>query len=54
MILADTSVWVDYLRGADSTGAIALERAIGSGQLVLGDLIVAESCAVFRANLLLS
>jgi predicted nucleic acid-binding protein len=42
MILADTSVWVDYLRGADSTGAIALERAIGSRQLVLGDLIVAE------------
>ena len=42
MILADTSVWVDYLRGTDSAEVVALERAIDLGQLILGDLIVAE------------
>ncbi len=42
MILADTSVWVDYLRGTNPEKAAVLDRAIDSGQLVLGDLIVAE------------
>lgn len=42
MILADTSVWVNYLRGIKSSDVSALERAIDSGQLILGDLIVAE------------
>ena len=42
MILADTSVWIDYLRGNSSDGAERLDRAIAAGGLVMGDLILAE------------
>jgi predicted nucleic acid-binding protein len=42
MILADTTAWIDYLRGAVTPGAEALDRAIDTGQLVLGDLILTE------------
>lgn len=42
MILADSSVWVDYLRGAATENTAALDIAIGNGRLVLGDLIVTE------------
>ena len=42
MILADTSAWVDYLRGSSTPGAGSLDRAIDTGRLVLGDLILVE------------
>jgi predicted nucleic acid-binding protein len=42
VILADTSVWIDYLKGAETDGAVILDRVILSGQLAVGDLILAE------------
>ncbi len=38
MILADTSVWVDYLRSRDSK----MENLLGKGQIAMHPFIVAE------------
>jgi hypothetical protein len=38
MILADTSIWIDYLRDRDPK----MERLLGSGQIVMHPFIVAE------------
>jgi hypothetical protein len=38
MILADTSIWVDYLRRRDPE----MERCLNSGQIVMHPFIVAE------------
>ena len=42
MILADSSVWVDYFKGASTDGALVLDRVILSGEVAVGDLILAE------------
>lgn len=41
-LLADTSVWVDYLRGSRGKGAEALDRALGHHSILLGDLVLVE------------
>jgi predicted nucleic acid-binding protein len=38
-ILADSPIWIDYLRGVD---APAFDRVIDTHQVILGDLILAE------------
>lgn len=38
MILADTSIWVDYLRG----GNLQMEKTLSLGQIVMHPFIVAE------------
>jgi hypothetical protein len=38
MILADTSIWIDHLRGRDPE----MERRLGRGQIVMHPFIVAE------------
>lgn len=42
MILVDSSVWIDYLRGADTPQAALLDGMFGRTPLAVGDLIVAE------------
>jgi len=42
MILADTSVWIDYLNGAPSRHANALDTSIVEGTVAMGDLIFLE------------
>lgn len=42
MILADTSAWIDYVRGIDSKAAAAVDSVLADGRIVLGDLILAE------------
>lgn len=42
MVLVDTSVWVDYFNGVDSPRTDRLDRLLGSGRLLTGDLILAE------------
>lgn len=42
MVLVDTSVWVDYFNGADTTEANALDELLGSGRVLIGDLIITE------------
>lgn len=42
MVLVDTSVWVDYFNGVESSQADHLHRLLGSGLVLIGDLILAE------------
>lgn len=42
MILVDSSVWIDFFGGADTPQVERLVTLIGSGEVVLGDLIVTE------------
>jgi len=42
MIIADTSVWIDFFRGLDVPHVNRLENALISDRLYIGDLIIAE------------
>jgi predicted nucleic acid-binding protein len=42
MILVDTSVWIDYFNGNATAEADLLDGLLGSGELLTGDLILAE------------
>ena len=42
MILADTSVWIDYLNGAITPQTDLLDHALWEGILAMGDLIFLE------------
>lgn len=48
MIVADTSVWIDHLRGQPSPEALALDRLLGQEPILLGDLILHELLAGVR------
>ena len=42
MILVDTSVWIDYFRGAITAQTERLDELLGHEPLAIGDLILAE------------
>ena len=42
MILADTSIWIDYLNGNDSSQTNILDKALIDGLVSIGDLIFLE------------
>ena len=42
MILVDSSVWIDYFRGAATPQADRLDSLLGSEPIAIGDLILAE------------
>ena len=42
MILVDSSVWIDYLRGTVTRQTDALDRLLGREQVATGDLILTE------------
>ena len=42
MILVDSSVWIDYFRGAARAETHLLDTLLGTQPLLIGDLIVAE------------
>ena len=42
MILADTSVWIDHLRGRETPKTALLTQAIRSDDIVVGDLVLLE------------
>ena len=51
MILVDSSVWIDYLRGNDTPPARKLDALLGTVPLAIGDLIfteVLQGCASDR------
>jgi predicted nucleic acid-binding protein len=50
MILADTSAWIDYLRGTTAPAAGALDAVIGKEELVMGDLILVELLQGYRQD----
>lgn len=41
-LLADSSAWIDYLRGATTASTNLLDDAIQTQDVILGDLILAE------------
>ena len=42
MILVDSSVWIDYLRGHTTAQTETLDRLLGRQPLAIGDLILTE------------
>jgi predicted nucleic acid-binding protein len=42
MIVADTSVWIDYLRGIDAPHTNALDDELQNNRIATGGLIIAE------------
>lgn len=42
MILADTSVWIDYFAGRETSVVARLDAAIEDRDIVMGDLILVE------------
>lgn len=42
MILVDTSVWIDYFNGTTNSQSDRLDELLGSGDVLTGDLILAE------------
>lgn len=50
MIMVDTSVWIDYFNGKDTTQTFKLDELLGTEPLVIGDLILTEVLQGFRAD----
>jgi predicted nucleic acid-binding protein len=50
VILADTSVWIEYFRDSGTNGALQVYRAINSGDFGVGDLVLAEVLQGFASE----
>lgn len=50
MILVDSSVWIDFFRGAVTPQTERLDSLLGSEPLVVGDLILAEVLQGFSSE----
>ena len=50
MILADTSVWIDYLNGNDNEYTSSLDTALVKGTVALGDLSFLELLQGFNMD----
>jgi len=42
VVVVDTTVWIDYVRGVDSPHTDALDRELLHNQVITGDLLIAE------------
>ena len=50
MILVDSSVWIDYFRGAPSAEASHLDTLLGREPVLIGDLILTEVLQGFASD----
>lgn len=50
MVLVDTSVWVDFFNGVKSVEANTLDGLLGSGRILIGDLILTETLQGFARD----
>lgn len=48
MILVDSSVWIDYFRGTQTSEAEKLDALLGEEPLLVGDLVLTEVLQGFR------
>ncbi len=48
MILVDSSVWIDFFRGIDTSGALQLREILRHEDVLVGDLILVEVLQGFR------
>ncbi len=51
MILVDSSVWINYFNGRTIAQTDLLNRLLGTEDLLIGDLILAEVLQGFRSDL---
>ena len=50
MIIADTSVWIDYFNGKDSIYTNRLDVELDRGEVAIGDIILLEILQGFRSD----
>jgi len=50
VIVADTSAWIDYVRGVDAPHTDLLDHDLDHNRIVTGDLIIAEFLQGFRSE----
>jgi predicted nucleic acid-binding protein len=50
MILVDSSVWIDYFRGARTAQTDCLDQLLGNEPVLMGDLILIEVLQGFTAD----
>ena len=50
MILVDSSVWIDYFRGAGNTTVARLDELLTTERICIGDLILAEVLQGFASE----
>ena len=50
MVLADTSVWIDYFNGVSNWQTERLDLLLDTEPIALGDLILAEVLQGFRKD----
>jgi len=50
MVLADSSVWIDYLRGAQTDQANRLDQLLDAADMVMGDLVLIEILQGIRSD----
>jgi predicted nucleic acid-binding protein len=50
VIVADTSVWIDYFRGVAAPHTDLLDRALSESRIIIGDLILAELLQGFSSE----
>lgn len=50
MIIADTSVWIDYINGNDTPEVKVLDEKLESDLVVIGDLILLEILQGFKSD----
>jgi predicted nucleic acid-binding protein len=50
MILVDSSVWIDFFNGTESTETDKLNEILGLEEVIIGDLILAEVLQGFRSD----
>lgn len=48
MILVDSSVWIDYFNGTETSQTEWLDSALGSTPIIMGDLILTEVLQGFQ------
>jgi predicted nucleic acid-binding protein len=50
MILVDSSVWIDYFNGRETSQTSKLDELLGTELLAIGDLMLTEVLQGFRAD----
>jgi len=50
MLLVDSSVWIDYFRGASTSQTDYLNAALTQREILVGDIILAEVLQGFRSD----
>ena len=52
MIIADTSVWIDYVKGIDAPHTDMLDNELIRNRVVTGDIIITEFLQGFKNDIL--